>query len=414
MTMKVSVYTLTSAISDPKIIEQNSKEFLDDIAQAAHCDFDIKGEDFSDYNEADMPVIFIRTGGTEGKFKDVFSQLKGNICLLTSGMSNSLAASMEILSFLRQQGRQGRILHGSTTYIAKHLQMDFLVEQACKKLNGARYGVIGKPSDWLISSDVNREVLQSKLGIEFIDIKIDELHQAYQQIDDESPEWKELMAEQVARDFDEHAPQCLVKYKQGAFKIYLALKQVVDKYRLNGFTLRCFDMLSLVHNTGCMALAMFNAQGIPASCEGDTPALLTMAIGQALTGYTGFMANPSRINVDTDEITFAHCTVPMNMVKSYSYDTHFESGIGIGLKGEFAKSRATIAKIAGDLERSWFCETDLVDNLSECNLCRTQIVLHGKGFADYFLTNPIGNHHIIFQGNQAELFKAFMKHLSCI
>lgn len=409
--MKVSVYTLTSAIADPKIIERNSKEFLDEIAKAASCEFDIKGEDFSDYNEADMPVVFIRTGGTEGKFKKVFEHLKGDICLLTSGMSNSLAASMEILSFLRQQGRKGEILHGSTSYIAEHLQTYYQVEQALTKLKGQRLGVIGEPSDWLISSDVNRSIIREKLGIEFIDVTIDELYQTYQSIDENSPQWLHLMHEEVVHDFDKNAPQCLTHYKEGAFKIYLALKQLVDKYQLNGFTLRCFDMLTLVHNTGCMALAMFNSQGIPASCEGDTPALLTMAIGQALTGSTGFMANPSRINVDTNEITFAHCTVPMNMVRSYSYDTHFESGIGIGLKGEFDKGKMTIAKIAGDLKRSWFCETDLVDNLSERNLCRTQIVLHGLGFADYFFTDPIGNHHIIFKGNQQMIFEAFMKRL---
>lgn len=409
--MKISLYTLTSAISDPQLIERNSKGFLDEIAESARCEFDMKGEDFSDFNEVEMPVIFIRTGGTEGKFKAVFSRLKGYVRLLTSGMSNSLAASMEILSFLRQQGRQGEILHGSTSYIAQHLRTDYKVEQARKTLFGSRLGVIGKPSDWLISSDVNREVLYDKLGVEFVDISIDELHQAYLSITEESTQWKSLMKNQVVSDFDENAPHCLKQYKDGAFKIYLALKQLVDKYKLNGFTLRCFDMLTLVHNTGCMALAMFNAQGIPASCEGDTPALLTMTIGQALTGYTGFQANPSRINVDTNEITFAHCTVPMNMVRSYSYDTHFESGIGIGLKGEFDKGKATIAKIAGDLSRSWFCETDLVRNLSERNLCRTQIVLHGNGFADYFLNDPIGNHHIIFQGNQEPLFEAFMKRI---
>ena len=60
--MKISVYTLTSAISDPKLIERTSNEFLNGIAQTAHCEFEVKGEDFSDYNEAEMPVIFICTG----------------------------------------------------------------------------------------------------------------------------------------------------------------------------------------------------------------------------------------------------------------------------------------------------------------------------------------------------------------
>lgn len=409
--MKISVYTLTSAIHDPKVIDKNSKQFLDDIAAAADCEFEVKGEDFSDFEDAEMPVIFVRTGGTEGKFKSVFSKIKGYVRLLTSGMSNSLAASMEILSFLQQNGRKGEIYHGSSKYIAEHIKTDYLVEQARKTLNGARLGVIGAPSDWLIASDVNRNIVREKLGIEFVDISIDELVSNYNAIDTTSAAWKELMQQKEVRNFDDNAPQMLQQYRDGAFKIYYALEQIISKYKLYGFTLRCFDLLTLIKNTGCMSLAMFNSRGIPACCEGDIPALLTMTIGQALTGYTGFQANPSRIDIERGEITFAHCTVPMNMVRTYTYDTHFESGIGIGLKGEFDEGRVTIAKISGDLTRSWFTNADLISNLSERNLCRTQIVLRGEGFADYFLTSPIGNHHIIFKGNVKPLFDTFVKRI---
>ena len=409
--MKISIYTLTSSIHDAKVIERSTKTFLEGISIAADCEFEIKGEDFSDYNDADMPVIFVRTGGTEGKFKKVFPQIKGYVRLLTSGMSNSLAASMEILSFLRNNGRKGEILHGSSMYIAQHLTTDYRVEQARKKLNGSRYGVIGAPSDWLIASDADRDVVRNKLGIELVDITIDELLRCYDGIDTASEAWHKVTDSDVYRQFASTAPQMLMKYRDGAFRLYAALQQIVDKYQLSGFTIRCFDLLTAVKNTGCMALALFNSRGIIASCEGDVPAMLTMAVGQALTGSTGFQANPSRIDVDKEEITFAHCTVPMNMVKSYTYDTHFESGIGIGIKGEFEKGIVTIAKISGDLSRSWFCIATLTDNLSERNLCRTQIVLRGNSFADYFLTQPIGNHHIIFNGDVKLLFDVFMKRI---
>ena len=409
--MKISVYTLTSDLHDPEFIERSSKGFLEDISAAADCEFDIKGEDFSDFESADMPVIYIRTGGTEGKFKKLLPKVKGYVRLLTSGMSNSLAASMEILSFLQQNGRKGEILHGSSSYIAQRLTDDFIVEKARKQLNGMKLGVIGAPSDWLIASDANRDAVREKLGIELVDISIDELVEAYNSISGDSDDWQKLMNNNEVHAFDKNAPKSLVKYRDGAFKIYLAIDHLIKKYQLGGFTLRCFDLLTLLKNTGCMALAMFNARGIPACCEGDVPALLTMTIGQALTGYTGFQANPSRIDVENNKIIFAHCTVPMNMVESYTYNTHFESGIGIGIKGEFAKGKVTIAKVSGDLERSWFCNADLIDNLSEPNLCRTQIVLRGDDFADYFLTSSIGNHHIIFHGDVKPLFETFMKRI---
>jgi len=43
------------------------------------------------------------------------------VFLLTSGENNSLAASMEILSFIRQKGYRGEILHGSLVEIVVRL-----------------------------------------------------------------------------------------------------------------------------------------------------------------------------------------------------------------------------------------------------------------------------------------------------
>jgi hypothetical protein len=41
----------------------------------------------------------------------------------------------------------------------------------------------------------------------------------------------------------------------GANRIYRGLKQLVEDYQLQGLTLRCFDLLTSMKNTGCLALA---------------------------------------------------------------------------------------------------------------------------------------------------------------
>ncbi len=73
----------------------------------------------------------------------------------------------------------------------------------------------------------------------------------------------------------------------------------MDKYDLKGLTIRCFDLLSTVHNTGCIALSLLNDEGIISSCEGgDVPALISMLILNALSDEPVFMANPSSIDVE--------------------------------------------------------------------------------------------------------------------
>jgi protein associated with RNAse G/E len=43
-----------------------------------------------------------------------------------------------------------------------------------------------------------------------------------------------------------------------ALYIYGALSRLITKYNFSAITVRCFDLLSLKHNTGCLALALLN------------------------------------------------------------------------------------------------------------------------------------------------------------
>ena len=374
--MNIAIYTITSELHDAKSIDATTRAFLESL----DITYDMRGNDFSDYGSHALDLIYIRTGGTEGIFKPLLPQLqqqsKRPFYLLTSGKSNSLAASMEILSYLNQQGITGEIIHGSTTYIRHRIKVLEQVGEARSKMKGCRLGLIGEPSDWLISSRFDRTIVKERLGIELVYIPMKELL--------EMPNVK---------------------------KIYETLKALVEKYQLQGFTLRCFDLLTTIRDTGCMALAKLNAEGIVAGCEGDVPAMLSMKIIQALTGVSGFQANPATIDPEKGEMLFAHCTIPLNMVERYELDTHFESGIGVGIRGYMKEGPVTIFKVAGDMSRHFIAEGTLVRNQAKPDLCRTQqvIELDDKGQTRYFLTQPIGNHHIIVPGHLKELLEEILK-----
>lgn len=405
--MKIALYTLTSPLHDEKAVNAASSVFVAEIEKRLGFQMDFRGYDFSAYGSGGMDVIYVRTGGTEGLFKEVFPRLGGNILLLTSGKSNSLAASMEILSYLNQQGRKGEIIHGSPDYIAERLSLLSKVNAARESLNGKNLGVIGQPSDWLISSGVDKAVVKSGLGVNLIDIPIDELIEIVKSDEDLSM-YNNPMMEEIATK----VPSAIKKYTQGALRIYTALKKLIAKYELSGLTIRCFDLLTSIENTGCLALAMLNAEGISAGCEGDIPTLLSMTVGQALTGQCGFQCNPSRINPETGEMLLAHCTVPFDMIRSYSVNTHFESGIGLAIHGELPQGESTIMKLSGDLKRCFRCKATLTGNPYENSLCRTQITMKisenpTQVCQDYFLKSPIGNHHVVFTGDYKELFDAF-------
>ena len=405
--MKTAIYTLTSPLHDQVSVDAISSGFLAEIENQLGDSFIFRGTDFSAYGTDALDIIYVRTGGTEGIFKELFPKLEGKILLLTSGKSNSLAASLEILSYLRQNGRNGEVIHGNTAYIASRISTLAKVETARKSLSGMRLGCIGLPSDWLISSNADIDIVKEKLGIEIVDIPIEELIDEV--LSDKEFHLDEKI-ESLKNNIMTQAPDAVRKYADGAIRIYSVLKTIVEKYGLYGLTLRCFDLLEPLGNTGCLALALLNAEGIPAGCEGDMPALLTMSIGKAVTGQCGFQANPSHIDPETGEMLLAHCTVPFDMIGKYSFNTHYESGIGIALHGELPVGDATICKVAGNLTRIFCNKAQLMKNQYENNLCRTQIILKPEDHvlcSEYFLNNPIGNHHIVFTGDHATALTAF-------
>ena len=392
-----TIYTITSSLHDENSVARLSDEFLAGIFPDG--DYVFRGADFSDFGSSELDLIYVRTGGAEGIFKSLLPEMlaKGveRFYLLTSGKSNSLAASLEILSYLRQQGLKGEVLHGSPDYLRSRIRALETVAKARKQLQGTRIGVIGQPSDWLIASHADPTALMDKLGLKLVEIPMEELLQ----------EIEKATAETVPAELADKVR----KAYPGATQIYHALEVLVKRHELGAFTLRCFDLLTTVGNTGCLALASFNADGIPAACEGDVPALLSMMIAQALTGCTGFQANPSRIDVESGQMLFAHCTVPFNMVKDWQYDTHFESGIGVGIHGELPEGLVTVFKVDGKLERHFAAEGELLYNQYEDNLCRTQVVLQLRPEdARYFLTDSIGNHHIILPGHCKALLEELL------
>ena len=397
--MSIAVYTITSGLHDEAAVSRLSDAFLKGVFPEG--DFEFKGADFSDFGTHTLDLIYVRTGGAEGIFKALLPEMLARginrYYLLTSGKSNSLAASLEILSYLRQQGLQGEVLHGGDAYVAGRIRTLARVREAREWLKGMRIGVIGQPSDWLIASQANPMAILDKLGVRMVEVPMEELLVEIGKAEGELAPAEQEMAQKVRDAYP------------GAVRIYKALKVLVAKYELNAFTLRCFDLLSTVGNTGCLALSCFNSEGIPASCEGDVPALLSMMISHALTGVSGFQANPSQIDVESGRILFAHCTIPFNMVENWQFDTHYESGIGVGIHGIFPEGPVTVFKVSGDLGRHFVAEGELLRNQYEPNLCRTQVILQLRpADARYFLTDPIGNHHIIVPGHCRELFEELL------
>ena len=310
--MKFQVLGIKSVISSERDINKIANEFLSSIEERIKIPIEqITSPD--QFSSDAIPLIYVQTGGSENLFQELLPSLPRPITLLTNGIMNSLAASIEILTYSQQNNIKSEIIHGEIEYIAKRLSELQKIHQTKQTLAKARLGVIGMPSDWLIASNVDKQKAKQKFGCDILDIDINELITFSQQ------EYKidsTLIAELKKRPFAEEE-------LKKALNIYGAIKALIEKYQLTGVTLRCFDLLDTLHSTGCIALALLNSEGIPASCEGDVPSLITMVILNSLFGEAGFMVNPSSLKIENNSMIVAHCTLPINMTNSYTLNYSF-------------------------------------------------------------------------------------------
>jgi L-fucose isomerase-like protein len=397
--MKIGLYNLVSEVHNEEYIDSTLQGFLEDIEEKIGGKFKkINLEDFNKDKDY-FPLIFIKSGGVEGKFKQIFTQINGPYLLLSSGLHNSLAASLEIASFLKQKKKRVEIIHGDSDYIARRIKELSKIFKVKNRLASTKLGVIGKPSDWLIASDVDYNKVKDALGISLIDIEMDEL---LKEIDRGHNFTHPKLNDIKNKGFDS-------KSIDGALRIYCGFKAIVNKYKFDGITVRCFDLLEIYKNTGCLGLSLLNDEGIMGGCEGDIPALISMAILHYLTDEPVFMANPSSIDIDKDEIILAHCTLPLNMPDKFYLKTHFESDLGVGIEGVIEEGEATIFKFSGDGKNYFVSSGEIIENLNKESLCRTQIRMKLDEDIKYFLQNSIGNHHLICRGDNSKLVREFFK-----
>ena len=406
--MKLNLITFASSLASCESIFSDHHELLDAIKEKYDVQY-IFPEELDSKPVEGATMVLVGSGGVEEMVKANIDHLPSYVVLIADGLKNSLAASLEILSWMRQNERHGRVLHGPTSFIMQGIDDYAVAHDAIYKLNGKRVGVIGKPSGWLIASNVDYAAMRNRWGVEMVDIPLDKVVKGYEAVTD--GEVQDITDKFINKAVGVKEPSRDEVVK--AMRLYRSVKGLVERYRLDAFTLNCFDLIPTTRTTGCVALALLNQEGIPAGCEGDEQTLLTMLAAQAATGEMTFMANPSKIlDNAAHEMVFAHCTIAPAMTDRYIVRDHYESLSGVAVEGVFDPMDMTVVKCGGkDMERFFISKARLIECTTNPNMCRTQLHLRLDEPLDYFLERSIGNHHVIVRGNHTERLSLVLRML---
>jgi L-fucose isomerase-like protein len=337
--------------------------------------------------ETDPAVLFFLTGGTE---QAAIKQVSAGqfYVLIGSRHDNAYASATEVKAYLNSKNIHSVLLDEEETETEAFLQDLLFIQEAIKSLQGKKLGLIGQVSGWLISSDIPSDILKSKLGIDLIVIPWSEL-----------PHFSEFKASDPflgsfsgVKNFD----------LTETAKVSELLKNTILKWDLDAITVECFPLVKKDSVTACLPLAKFNNEGIPAGCEGDLTAIAGMMLCKELTGIIPWIAN---INKATDEVCmFSHCTIAPGLVNDYTVKTHFETGLGTAIAGNFKSDLITIFRFDNNLSKAFIATANITDRPKSATACRTQIeVKLTAGEVKLLKQHPLGNHHLIFPGDCKKL-----------
>lgn len=395
---RVEVLTFASALHDAEHLKALRSRLLDDIR--ARVDFDVS--EVKKPSGDSLIVILVLTGGVERDVLKATAQLPSPILLMAHPAQNSLPAALEVLAKIRRDGGEGRVLYGNAAQIVPELRLELLVAHAWDKVRFSRVGLIGEPSEWLVASDVDPAFVKGRLAVDLVNVDVRELIQRVREAKVPRKEVQQFTRQ--AKGID--GPKS--DEVRDAVAVYRALRSLVDEHRLSACTVRCFDLVTDLHTTGCYALSRLNDEGVPAGCEGDLQTLFSLYIAALLTERVAFIGNIASVEPEARRVGMAHCMCPLSMAIHYSVYSHFESGLGVGISGTLPDGPYTLFRLGGErLDRLFIREGELEATEFRSDLCRTQLALRLSEPVDELLNDPLGNHHIVIPGHHRRTIEQF-------
>ena len=323
-------------------------------------------------------LIFVATGGTERTMLELWrrrseTSARFPALIVAHAGDNSLPAAIEALAKMIQDGRKGRILYLDGPEDRTGLER---ITEAVKDvethgaLKRSTIGVVGSPSGWLVASSPDPAVVRKSWGPQVVPVSLDQLTDTIRGATGPAAEsLRSGLVEGASEIREPGAGEIEV-----AVHVSTAVKQIADRHGMNGVALRCFDLIEEFGTTGCVALSELSDSGLAVGCEGDVVSTVGVLWVRLLLDEPAWVANPSRVRPDRNELVLAHCTVPRSMVDSYALRSHFESGTGVAIQGSFAAGPVTVFRIGGrELEQLWLAEGEIVEVADEDTLCRTQV-----------------------------------------
>ncbi|MET1160404.1 MAG: hypothetical protein ABWW65_05530 [Thermoprotei archaeon] len=286
--------------------------------------------------------------------------------------------------------------------------------RAIRYLKTLRILYIGEypPRSVAVPNGLTLKDVEKKFGLKILKTSFDEYVNTVENIPlDEakkvSSQW--LRAYNVA----DHLKSNLAEYA----KIYLGIKKLLEKYEANALTVEC-PALPRIKYVPCLAFSLLLDEGIPAGCEADLPALLTMSILMAASNDAALMGNlnenVTHWDIEHNIVTINHDVVPPSYACSncrYYVKDYHNMKIGTTSYTELEPGlRVTIAGMHWNMDKLWATRGEVASTHDTVH-CRITIrvrVDNAKRVSRY----AFGHHVVLIRGDYTEILRTIAEFLN--
>jgi L-fucose isomerase-like protein len=165
--------------------------------------------------------------------------------------------------------------------------------------------------EWQITSDL--DLIDRKLGVRIEQVPHEEWMARYEGLDAQERAEATLLAEGLVSGatHDRRAKPIARPDVERATRLYLAMRGYCQARDATAVTVNCGPFIRGEDMpTPCVALTFFNDQGIPAACQGDLDAMLTMILFKRAAGLPSYMGGPI---ADSGHLGVCHCVLSRRM-----------------------------------------------------------------------------------------------------
>ncbi|UCH02634.1 MAG: hypothetical protein JSV20_02280 [Candidatus Bathyarchaeota archaeon] len=234
--------------------------------------------------------------------------------------------------------------------------------------------------EWEITSDL--KLAEEKLGVRFEEVPTEKLMARYRGLDESEQATARELARQLVQNAskDRRSKPLAKEETENAMRLYVAMKDIIEEQAADAVTIVCGPWIrSADHACPCVALTLLQEDGIPAACQGDIDALLTMVLFKRASDRTSFMggAIKARGHLGVNHCVLSRQTLGPTATRQpyYLSDYHGRKNSPT-LHTIIPKGHpVTVARLTRNLENLILTSGKVVDHLDLKDRCRTTVVI---------------------------------------